>query len=149
MARVQRATAPQWIIPLCAEQGAVDPNSAHCHSCQNPYNHTPQSHDYLSCAESLHLPKGNVHHNYYSNAHNHDFNENQHELMMKDDYSYNQDKMTVTQIKELKVRKFPYLSHDDLKLCMSDRNIVRKMLDLVTDSILSGNDKRSIRDFFC
>ncbi len=69
--------------------------------------------------------------------------------MMKDDYSYNQDKMTVTQIKELKVRKFPYLSHDDLKLCMYDRNIVRKMLDLVTDSILSGNDKRSIRDFFC
>ncbi len=31
---------------------------------------------------------------------------------------------------------------------MSDRNIVRKVLHLDTDSILSGNDKQPIRDFF-
>ncbi len=31
---------------------------------------------------------------------------------------------------------------------MSDRNIIRKELDLDTDSVLSGNDKQSIHDFF-
>ncbi len=31
---------------------------------------------------------------------------------------------------------------------MLDRNIVRKELDLDTDSVLSGNDKQSIRDFY-
>ncbi len=30
---------------------------------------------------------------------------------------------------------------------MSDRNIVRKELDLNTDSVLSDNDKQLIRDF--
>ncbi len=85
---------------------------------------------------------------YQSDAHNHDFNDNQHKLMMKDYYSYNQDKMTAAQTSELKVRTFPYLSHDDVRLCMSDRNIVRKELDLDTDSVLSGNDRQSIRDFF-
>ncbi len=94
------------------------------------------------------MPKGNAHHNYRSDADNRDFNENQHECMMKDYYSYNQDKMTAAQIMELKVRTFPYLSHDDVSLCMADRNIVRKELDVDTDSVLSGNDKQSIRDFF-
>ncbi len=112
------------------------------------YNHTSQSHDYPSCVESLHLPRGNVHHNYRNDADNSDFNENQHELMMKDYYSYNQDKMTAAQIRELKVGTLPYLSHNDVRLCMSDRNIVRKELDLDTESVLSGNDKQPIRDFF-
>ncbi len=31
---------------------------------------------------------------------------------------------------------------------MSDRNIIRKELDLDTDSVLSGTDKHSIHDFF-
>ncbi len=31
---------------------------------------------------------------------------------------------------------------------MADRNIIRKELDLDTDSVLSGHDKHSIRDFF-
>ncbi len=126
----------------------VDPDIAHFRTCQTPYNHNPQLHDYPSCAESLHLPKGNIHHNYHSDAHSRDFNDNQHELMMKDYYSYNQDKMTAAQIRELKVRTFTYLSHDDTRLCMSDRNIVRKELDLDTDSVLSGNDRQSISDFF-
>ncbi len=60
----------------------VDPDITHFCTCQTPYNHTPQSHDYPSCAESLHLPKGNVHHNYHSDAHNCDFNDNQHELIL-------------------------------------------------------------------
>ncbi len=68
--------------------------------------------------------------------------------MMKDYYSCNQDKMTAAQIRELKVRTYPYFIHDDVRLCMSDRNIVRKVLDLDTDSVLSGNDGQSIRDFF-
>ncbi len=77
----------------------VDTDDVHSCTCQKPYNHTPQSLDYPSCAESLHLPRGNVHHNYRSDADNRDFNENQHELMMKDYYSYIQDKMRAAQIR--------------------------------------------------
>ncbi len=62
-------------------------------------------------------------------------------------YSYNQNKMSPAQIRELKVRTFPYLSVDDVRLSMSDRNIIRKKLHLDTDSVLSGNDKQYIRDF--
>ncbi len=67
---------------------------------------------------------------------------------MKDYYSYNQDKMSPTQIRKLKVKTCPYLSDYDVRLSMSDRNIIRKELDLDTDSVLSGNDKHSIHDFF-
>ncbi len=56
--------------------------------------------------------------------------------------------MTAAQLMEQKVKTFPYLSHDDVRLRLSDRNIVRKELDLDTDSVLSGNDKQSIIDFF-
>ncbi len=76
------------------------------------------------------------------------FDDHQHKIMMKDYYSHNQDTMNAAQIRELKVKMFPYLSHDDVRLNMSDRNIVRKELDLDTDSVLSGNDKPSIRDFY-
>ncbi len=55
--------------------------------------------------------------------------------------------MTSAQIRELKVKIFPYLSDDDVRLSMSDRNIIRKELDLDTDSVLAVNDKQSIRDF--
>ncbi len=68
--------------------------------------------------------------------------------MMKDYYSYNQDKMSPAQIRELKVKTFLYLSDDDVRLSMSDRNIIRKELDVDTYSFLSGNDKQSIRDFY-
>ncbi len=67
---------------------------------------------------------------------------------MKDYYSYNQDKMSPAQIRELKVKTFHYLSDDDVRLSMSDRNIIRKELDLDTDSVLSVNDKHSSHDFF-
>ncbi len=49
---------------------------------------------------------------------------------MKDYYNHNQDKMTPDQIRELKLKTFPYLSIDDVCLSMSDRNIVRKELNL-------------------
>ncbi len=68
--------------------------------------------------------------------------------MMQDYYSHNQDKMSPAQIRELKVKTFLYLIDDDVRLCMSDRNIIRKELDLNTYSVLSDTDKHSIRDFF-
>ncbi len=68
--------------------------------------------------------------------------------MMRDYYSPNQDKMSPAQIRELKVKTFPYLSDDDVRLSMSNRNNVRKKLDLDTDSVLSHTDKHSIRDCF-
>ncbi len=51
-------------------------------------------------------------------------------------------------MRELKVKTFPYQSDDDVRLSISDRNIIRKELDLDTDSVLSGTDKHSICDFF-
>ncbi len=69
-------------------------------------------------------------------------------LMMNDYYGHNQDKMSPAQSRLLKFKTFPYLSDDDVRLSMSDRNIIRKELDLDTDSVLSGTDKHSIRDFF-
>ncbi len=68
--------------------------------------------------------------------------------MMKDYYSHNQDKMSPAQIRELKFNTFPYLSDDEVRLSMFDRNIIRKELDIDTDSVLSGTDKHSILDFF-
>ncbi len=67
---------------------------------------------------------------------------------MKDYYNHNQDKMTPASIKELKIKTLPYLDSDDVKLCMSDQNIIRKELDLDNDSVLKHSDKQSIRDFF-
>ncbi len=75
-------------------------------------------------------------------------NSSQHERLMKTYYEYNQDKMSPDQIRHLKIKTFPYLSSDDICLSMSDRNIVRKELDLNTDSVLFDNDKQSIRDFY-
>ncbi len=34
----------------------------HSRTCQNPYNHTPQSHDYPTCVESLYMSKQCLHH---------------------------------------------------------------------------------------
>ncbi len=33
----------------------VDPDITHSHTCQNLYNHRPQSLDYPTCAETLHM----------------------------------------------------------------------------------------------
>ncbi len=56
--------------------------------------------------------------------------------MMLDFYIHNQNKLSPAQIRELKVKTFPYLSDDDVRLSMSDRYIFRKELDLNIDSIL-------------
>ncbi len=120
---------------------------AHSRTYHNQYNHTPQSHDYSTCAESRHMSKHCHHHKYQNNPHSNEFINNQHELMMKDYYSYNQDKMSPAQIRELKVKTFPYMSDDDVRLSMSDRKSINKELNLDTDSVLSGNDKHSIHDF--
>ncbi len=121
--------------PISHMLGIV-PHIAHSSTYQNPYTHTPQSYDYPTCAESLHMSKHCHHHEYQNNPHSNEFIDNQHELMMKDYYSHNQDKMSPAQIRELKVKTFHYLSHDDFRLSMSDRNIIRKVLNLDTDSVL-------------
>ncbi len=56
--------------------------------------------------------------------------------------------MSSTQIRELKVKTFPYLIDDDVRLSMSDKNIIRKELDLDTDYGLSSTDRHFIHDFF-
>ncbi len=94
------------------------------------------------------MSKHSHHHQYHNNANSNEFIDNQHEPMMKYYYSHNQDKMSPAQIRELKVKSFPYLSDDDVRLFMSDRNIIRKELDLDTDSVLSGTDKHSTHDSF-
>ncbi len=114
---------------------------------ENLYNHTLQSLDNPTCAESVWLHKTS----YYnliraSNNNSVQFDDHQHENMMKDYYKHNQDKMTPDEIRELKLKSFPYLSNDSVCLNMSDRNIIRKELDLNTDSVLSDNDKQSMRD---
>ncbi len=73
---------------------------------------------------------------------------NNHEQLMKSYYGYDQDKMTPDSIRWLKWKMFPYLYEDDIRLNMSDRNIIHKEFDLTTDSILTENDKPSIGDFF-
>ncbi len=78
----------------------IVPNIAHSHTYHNPYNHTPQSHDYPICGESLHMSKHCHHHEYQNNTYSNELIDNQHELMMKDYYSHNQDKMSLAQIKK-------------------------------------------------
>ncbi len=107
-------------------QLGIDPDIAHSRTCQKPYNHIPQSHDYPTCAESWNMSKHGFHHNYHNDAHRNEFTDNQHEIMMQDYYNHNQDKMTPAQISELKVKTFPYLSDDDVSLSMSDRILLEK-----------------------
>ncbi len=84
----------------------------------------------------------------YSRKYDNQFNNHQHEIMMKDYYKHNQDKMTPADIRQLTCKTFPYISNDDVCLSMFDRNIVRKELDLDSNSVLTDNDKQSIRDFY-
>ncbi len=94
------------------------------------------------------MSKNCFRHSYHNDTHSNEFIDNQHGIMMQDYYSHNQGKMSPAQIRELTVNAFPYLSDDDVRLFMSDRNIIRKELDLNTDSILSDTDKHSIRNSF-
>ncbi len=71
-----------------------------------------------------------------------------HDMVMSDYYSHDQDKMTTDQIYALKCKTFPYLESTDVRLKMSDRVIIEKELDLVTDSVLSETDKIKVRDFY-
>ncbi len=86
--------------------------------------------------------------NSFLNDNSAEFNENHHEKIMREYHKYNQDKMTADEIWKLKSKTFPYLSNDEVRLNMSDRNIIRKEFDLDTDSVLSDTDKQSVRDFF-
>ncbi len=71
---------------------------------------------------------------------------NKHDQLMKSYYGFDKDKMTLDVICRLKT--FPYLDKDDIRLSMSDRNIIRNELDLATDSVLTDRDKPYIGDLF-
>ncbi len=111
-------------------------------------SHTIQSYDFPTCAESKHICMSNSDYNFFSQHKNTEFNDNQHEKIMKDYHKYNQDKMTAHEIREFKCKTFPYLSNDDVRLNISDRNIIRKELDLDTDSVLSGQQTSNRLDIF-
>ncbi len=74
----------------------IAPDIAHSRTCHNQYNHTPQSHDYPTCVESLQMSKHCHHHKYQTKPHSKEFIDNKHELMMKDCYSYNHAGQNVT-----------------------------------------------------
>ncbi len=103
------------------------PDVAHSRTYKNPYNQTPQSPDYPTCAESLHMSTHCHHHDYQNNTYSNTVY-NQHMLMIEDYYSHDQYKMSPAQLRELKVKTFAYLSDDDIRLSMSDRNIIRKRI---------------------
>ncbi len=74
--------------------------AAHTGTCQNLYNHTPQSLDYHICAESVQLHKKSYYNsNRANNKNSVQFDDHQHENMMKNYYKYNQDKMTSDEIR--------------------------------------------------
>ncbi len=74
------------------------------------------------------MPKGHTYHNNYGRKYDNQFNDHQHEIMMKDKYKHNQGRMTPADSRELKTKTFPYLNNDDV--CLTD------------------NDKQSIKDFY-
>ncbi len=43
-----------------------NPDITYCRTCHILYNHTRQSHDFPTCADSMHIPKGNAYHNNHS-----------------------------------------------------------------------------------
>lgn len=63
-------------------------------------------------------------------------------------YEHDQDKMTPSDIKQLKLKTFPFLSKNDIRLTMTDRMIIERELDLSTDSVLTDADRSSVRQFF-
>ncbi len=52
-------------------------------------------------------PDNHVYHNNYDRKYKNQFNDHQHEIMMKDYYKHNQYKMTPEQMRELKIKTFP------------------------------------------
>ncbi len=64
---------------------------AHTSTCQNLYSHTPQSLDYPTYAESVRMHKtSHFNTNRTSNKHRVQFDDHQHENMMKNYYKHNQ-----------------------------------------------------------
>ncbi len=79
------------------------------------YSHTPKSLDHPTCAESVQMHKtSHFNTNRASNKQSVQFDDHQHENMMKNYYKHNQDKMTPDQIRQLKLQTFQYISSDDV-----------------------------------
>ncbi len=81
-----------------------DSDITHSRNCHTLYNHTPQSNDYSTCANSMQMPKDQTTHNKYGRKYDNQFNDHQQEIMMKDYYKHNRDKMTPADIRELKLK---------------------------------------------
>ncbi len=67
---------------------------------------------------------------------------------MKHYYTIDQDHMKTGEIRKLKLKTFPYLDKNDVKLDMLDRSIVQRELSLTTDSVLPDHEKSDMVDFF-
>ncbi len=104
--------------PITQPMGS-EPDKAPHSKHHTSHSYTIQSYDFPTCAESKHICMSNSDNYSMSKDRNTEFNENQHEKMMKHYHKYNQDKMTAQQIRELKCKTFPYLSKDDVRLNMS------------------------------
>ncbi len=57
-------------------QLGIEPDIAHSRTCQKSYNHTPQSLNYPTCAESLHMLKKCFHDSHHIDTHNNEFIDN-------------------------------------------------------------------------
>ncbi len=56
--------------------------------------------------------------------------------------------MQHSEIRKLNLKTFSYLDKNDVRLDMSNRSIVRRELDLTTDSVLPDHEKSDMVDFF-
>ncbi len=67
---------------------------------------------------------------------------------MKNYYFKDQDHMNTSEIRKLKLKTFPYLDKNDVRLDMSSRSMVQRELDFTTNCVLPEHEKADIVDFF-
>ncbi len=60
-----------------------DSDIAHSRTCHLLYNHIPHSHDYPTCADNMQIPKGHRYHNNYGRKYDNQFNDHQHEIIIR------------------------------------------------------------------
>ena len=62
--------------------------------------------------------------------------------------SFDQSKMTASEIRSLKKFTFPYLDDDDVRLSLPDSEIITRELDLTTDSVLTPSQRIMANSLF-
>ncbi len=144
----------------------VKVNELQHHCLYNNYNGTYDTNISLNSSmthtskhyTNAYANNGNIPYNNYNNRNTNNNNvfldqingidKNKLEAIMKDYYSKDQDHMRANEIRKLKLRTFPYLDKNDVRLDMSDRSIVQSELDSSTDSVLPEIERSDIVDFF-